>query len=155
MSESRRPSSLPSRWAVLTMPVVTVFCRAKGLPMATTNSPGRRSAECPSSNTGSFFWKEKKGVREDRGSDHREGSWQAGFWRGRRLFTALRPGQQLAETGAGVHRAKAHLRRPKLSAMGRYRASRLVLAYDILEPRDLFSDTWSLYVALANIELTI
>lgn len=56
MSESRRPSSRPSRWAVLTMPVVTVFCRAKGLPMATTNSPGRRSAEWPRSSAGSFFW---------------------------------------------------------------------------------------------------
>lgn len=61
MSESRRPSSLPSRWAVLTMPVVTVFCRAKGLPMATTNSPGRRSAERPSSSAGSFFWSGEEG----------------------------------------------------------------------------------------------
>lgn len=40
-----------------------------------------------------------------------------------------------------------------MSAMGRYRASRLGLASDILESRDLFSDTWSLYIA--NIELTI
>ncbi len=49
------PSSLPSLWAVLTMPVVTVFCRAKGLPIATTNSPGLRSAERPRDSTGSFF----------------------------------------------------------------------------------------------------
>lgn len=64
MSESRRPSSRPSRWAVLTMPVVTVFCRAKGLPMATTNSPGRRSAEWPSNSAGSFFWGEGGGHGE-------------------------------------------------------------------------------------------
>lgn len=80
-------------------------------------------------------------MRDDRGSDHRKGSWQAGFWRGRRLFTALRLGQQLAETGAGVYRTKAHLRTPDMSAMGKYRVSRLVLASGLLEPRDLFSDT--------------
>lgn len=55
MSESMMPSSLPSLCTVLTMPVVTVFCRAKGLPMATTNSPGLRSAERPRDRTGSFF----------------------------------------------------------------------------------------------------
>lgn len=48
------PSSLPSLWVVLTMPVVTVFCRAKGLPIATTNSPGLRSADLPRASTGSF-----------------------------------------------------------------------------------------------------
>lgn len=55
MSELRRPSSLPPLWVVLTIPVVTVFCRENGLPMATTNSPGRRSAERPSSSTGSLI----------------------------------------------------------------------------------------------------
>lgn len=55
MSESLMPSSLPSLCAVLTMPVVTVFCRAKGLPMATTNSPGLRSAEWARDSTHSFF----------------------------------------------------------------------------------------------------
>lgn len=62
MSESLRPSSLPSLWAVLTMPVVTVFWRANGLPMATTNSPGLRSALWPRNNRGSFVWRaeEKK-----------------------------------------------------------------------------------------------
>ena len=48
MVESVRPSSAPCLWAVLIIPVVTVFCREKGLPMATTNSPGRRSDDRPS-----------------------------------------------------------------------------------------------------------
>lgn len=61
MSEFRRPSSLPPLWVVLTIPVVTVFCREKGLPMATTNSPGRRSAERPSSRTGSFICADREG----------------------------------------------------------------------------------------------
>lgn len=42
-----------------------------------------------------------------------------------------------------------------MSVMGSYRASRLGLASDILESSDLFSDTWSLYVALGNVDLTI
>lgn len=57
MSELRRPSSLPPRWVVLTIPVVTVFWRENGLPIATTNSPGLRSDERPSNSTGSFVCK--------------------------------------------------------------------------------------------------
>lgn len=60
MSELRRPSSLPPLWVVLTIPVVTVFCRENGLPMATTNSPGRKSADRPSSSTGSFTCSTKR-----------------------------------------------------------------------------------------------
>ena len=59
MSELRRPSSLPPLCVVLTIPVVTVFWRENGLPMATTNSPGLRSADRPSINTGSFFCERK------------------------------------------------------------------------------------------------
>lgn len=59
MSESWRPNSLPSLWAVLTMPVVTVFWRANGLPIATTNSPGLRSALWPRDSTGSFVLERK------------------------------------------------------------------------------------------------
>jgi len=51
MSELGRPSSRPPRWVVLTMPVVTVFCRENGLPMATTNSPGLRVADRPKGST--------------------------------------------------------------------------------------------------------
>lgn len=63
MSELRSPSSFPPRCVVLTMPVVTVFCREKGLPMATTNSPGLRSADWPSRRTGNLpckKWKKKE-----------------------------------------------------------------------------------------------
>lgn len=42
-----------------------------------------------------------------------------------------------------------------MPVMGRCTASRLGLASDILEPRDLFSDTRSFYVALANLEPTV
>lgn len=52
ISESFSPSSLPSLWVLLTIPVVTVFCKEKGLPKATTNSPGRRSEELPNRRTG-------------------------------------------------------------------------------------------------------
>ena len=57
MSELRRPSSLPPRCVVLTIPVVTVFWRENGLPMATTNSPGLRSDDWPSFSTGSLVCK--------------------------------------------------------------------------------------------------
>lgn len=48
---------MPPRWVVLTIPVVTVFWRENGLPIATTNSPGRNSAERPRRRTGSFLCK--------------------------------------------------------------------------------------------------
>ena len=38
----------------LTMPVVTVFCSANGLPIATTNSPGLRSTLWPKNKVASF-----------------------------------------------------------------------------------------------------
>lgn len=53
MSVAARPSSRLPRCAELTMPEVMVFCRAKGLPMATTNSPCLTSAERPSGSVGS------------------------------------------------------------------------------------------------------
>lgn len=57
MSEAVRPSSRLPRWAELTMPEVMVFCRANGLPMATTNSPCRTSEERPRGRVGSGCWK--------------------------------------------------------------------------------------------------
>ena len=72
MSESFRPRSRPARWVVLTIPVVTVFCREKGLPIATTNSPGRRSAERPNGRTGSLDWR-LQGEGEEQGSLGRSG----------------------------------------------------------------------------------
>lgn len=63
MSELRRPSSLPPLCVVLTMPVVTVFWRENGLPIATTNSPGLRSADRPNNSTGSFIWNIKQNTK--------------------------------------------------------------------------------------------
>ena len=77
MSESFRPRSRPARWVVLTIPVVTVFCREKGLPIATTNSPGRRSAERPNGRTGSLDWRSQgEGEEQGRegGKEEREGT---------------------------------------------------------------------------------
>lgn len=85
MSELRRPSSLPPLWVVLTIPVVTVFCRENGLPMATTNSPGRRSAERPSSSTGSLIY-------TARGSRTRERVWGWAHWLEEELFGWLSSG---------------------------------------------------------------
>lgn len=116
MSESRRPSSRPSRWAVLTMPVVTVFCRAKGLPMATTNSPGRRSAEWPSSSAGSFFW---GGGREDVGKEAQWwafGGTRAKLWPGPRQGgpQSARPMQGWLTLGG--HQTQGwHSQRPQVS----------------------------------------
>lgn len=52
MSEAARPNSRPPRCTELTMPEVMVFWRAKGLPMATTNSPWRTSEERPRGSVG-------------------------------------------------------------------------------------------------------
>ena len=57
MSEEVRPSSRLPRCAELTMPEVMVFCRANGLPMATTNSPCRTSEDRPRGRVGSGCWK--------------------------------------------------------------------------------------------------
>lgn len=64
---------MPPLCVVLTIPVVTVFCRENGLPMATTNSPGRRSAERPSNSTGSFICTHKgeQDKRENIGDEFR------------------------------------------------------------------------------------
>lgn len=46
-----------SRPGLLTMPAVTVFWRLKGLPRATTHSPGRTSLLLPRGRVGRLFWK--------------------------------------------------------------------------------------------------
>lgn len=67
MSVAARPSSRLPRCAELTMPEVMVFCSAKGLPMATTNSPCRTSAERPSGSVGSGCCGERDGQRDKAG----------------------------------------------------------------------------------------
>lgn len=55
MLECDRPSSLLPLCAELTIPDVIVFRKEKGLPMATTNSPCRTSADRPSGSVGKGF----------------------------------------------------------------------------------------------------
>lgn len=112
MSESFMPSSLPSLCAVLTMPVVTVFCRAKGLPMATTNSPGLRSAELPRDSTRSFFCynKHKKkplkkyqhtGENTSMSEQHR---WkEEKTFRGRGIVESLQNSPGISDRGVRLH----------------------------------------------------
>jgi len=57
MLELDSPSSLLPLWAELTMPEVMVLRRAKGLPMATTNSPCRTSEERPRDRVGKGCWR--------------------------------------------------------------------------------------------------
>lgn len=56
MLEWDRPSSLLPLCAELTIPDVIVFRKENGLPMATTNSPCRTSADRPSVSVGKGFY---------------------------------------------------------------------------------------------------
>lgn len=71
MLESLKPSSRLLRLAALIMPTVTVFCREKGLPTATTNSPVRRSEDWPRCSTG-------RGVCSK--AQHVESKWTSPTW---------------------------------------------------------------------------
>lgn len=111
MSESFMPSSLPSLCAVLTMPVVTVFCRAKGLPMATTNSPGLRSAELPRDSTRSFFCynKHKKTVKKYQHTGENTSMSERYRWkeektfRGRGIVESLQNSPGISDSGVRLH----------------------------------------------------
>lgn len=52
-------SSLLFLFVALTMPEVTVLVRVRGLPIAITNSPGRKSFEVPNWRVGNFVCKHK------------------------------------------------------------------------------------------------
>lgn len=56
MLECDRPSSLLPRCTELMIPDVIVLRKENGLPMATTNSPCRTSADWPSASVGSGFY---------------------------------------------------------------------------------------------------
>lgn len=109
MSESFMPSSLPSLCAVLTMPVVTVFCRAKGLPMATTNSPGLRSAELPRDSTRSFFCYNKHNKKTTQKlpahrRKHEQHRWkEEKTFRGRGIVESLQNSPGISDRGVRLH----------------------------------------------------